>query len=150
MCNLKECHEGVAPHLSADPANTSLCFMPLTEGGVHLLVTSEEHLCVQASASASCGQAVIDALFVSVALGDQVVTRGFISPPLGKKDRGEVGRQVVISLAKEPYVTDFPYNTWRQWRGEQGWVSSYDFGRIYPLLSLYTPWGKGGRRRGRE
>lgn len=49
--------------------NATLGLMPLTEGVVHLLVSSKEHSSVQSSLRVSCGQGVIDALFISITLG---------------------------------------------------------------------------------
>lgn len=79
----------------------------LTEGGVHQLVSAKEHLSVQAGACVSCGQAVINALLISITLRDQIFTRGVVLQ-LEKEDRGEVGRQRAVSLAKESRIIDFP------------------------------------------
>lgn len=84
-----------------------LGLMPLTEGGVHQLVSAKEHLSVQAGACVSCGQAVINALLISITLRDQIFTRVVVLQ-LEKEDRGEVGRERVVSLAKESRIIDFP------------------------------------------
>lgn len=81
--------------------------MPLTEGGVQPPVAAEEHLSALAGACVSCDGAVIEALHVSITLGHQLFIQGFVFQ-LGKEDRGEVGRQMAISLAKESCVIDFP------------------------------------------
>lgn len=58
-----------AHHLPPNPENAALGLMPLTEGVVHLLVSSKEHASVQSGLCVSCGQDVIDALSISITLG---------------------------------------------------------------------------------
>lgn len=84
----------------------SLCALslgpqPLTDGGVHLPVVSKERLGVTSSVCVICGQGVIDALSVSITLGDQKLIQGVISHEFIIKDRGETGRQMVDPLAQE-------------------------------------------------
>lgn len=90
--------------------NASLGLMPLTEGVVHLLVSSKDHPSVQSSPCVSCGQGVIDALLFSITLEGQIFVQ-VVFQQLGKKDRGEVGRQMVFPLAEEACSVDFPCNT---------------------------------------
>lgn len=111
MHSLKECHVKGAPHLPPKSADTSLGLMPLTEGDIYCLVSSEEHLSVQSNGCVLCSQGVIDALLFSIALGGQISIQGFVSQQLGKEDRGEIGRQMVVPLAKEACFVDFPCNT---------------------------------------
>ena len=66
---------------------------------------------MQSGASASRGQGIVDALLISVTLGGQFFTRGVVSQQFGKKDRSEVGRQLVVSLAEEACFVDSPCNT---------------------------------------
>lgn len=81
--------------------------MPLTEGVVHVLVSSQEHPSLQSSVCVSCGQGVIDTLLVSITPRG----RGVVLQQIVKEDRGEVGSQMVVPLAKEACSIDFPYNT---------------------------------------
>lgn len=100
-----------APHLLSIFANAPLGLMPLTEGGVHLLVACKEHFSVQSSACVSCGQNVINALLISMTLRGQVLTCRVVFQKFRSKNRSEVGRQIVVPLAKEVCSIDFPYNT---------------------------------------
>lgn len=66
---------------------------------------------MQSSACVSRGQDVINALFISMTLRGQILTRRIVFQKLGNEDRSEVGRQIVVPLAKEARSVDFPYNT---------------------------------------
>lgn len=66
---------------------------------------------MQSSPCVSCGQDVINALFIFMALRDQILTRRVVFQKLGNEDRSEVGKQIVVPLAKEACSVDSPYNT---------------------------------------
>lgn len=63
---------------------------------------------MQSSPCVSCGQDVINALFISMTLRGQILTRRVVFPKLGSEDRSEAGKQIVVPLAKEACSVDFP------------------------------------------